>query len=96
MRVQAERLREILTSLGPAFVKIGQVTCPTLLMRWRMPRPPLFWASSSMEVAGPCRHLVFHAALASHALSTIRNKRKKQGFSWASLTLALAGSLKPL
>ena len=28
MLVQAERLREILTSLGPAFVKIGQVTGP--------------------------------------------------------------------
>ena len=30
---QAEHLREILTSLGPAFVKIGQVTGPTGLMR---------------------------------------------------------------
>lgn len=29
--MQAERLREVLTNLGPAFVKIGQVLSPILV-----------------------------------------------------------------
>ncbi len=33
MHMQAERLREILTELGPAFVKIGQVSTGCLQCR---------------------------------------------------------------